>query len=513
METMQGIRFSVWRSWPGTIVLYGAFVLHIVVALWKFVQRRSWSMTFWESVQLVFGLSIPLLLLGHILATRMAYEIFERDDAYSNILAAVWSNAAYTQSILVILVWMHGCIGIHFWLRQKPWYVRTMWLMNTIAVTVPVLAIAGFAVAGRQIQSLGDFQNTLTPEQIAVVSRSGDLAQWGVIGVVGAAVAYRLFRSVRGKFGPSAKITYADGRSVTSQIGPTLLEISRMNGVPHASVCGGRARCSTCRVRVLAGLDELPAMGEEERRVLERVGAGANVRLACQLTPTSDISVATLLPAQLTKVNDEAAQDKYLWGVDQSVTILFADIRGFTAMSETKLPYDVVFVLNQYLGRMSDAISDAGGYVDKFIGDGIMAIFGMDRSVEQGAQDALAAAQAMSGVLMALNKSLAADLDKPLNIGIGIHTGPAILGRIGVSEASGATQRITALGDTVNTASRLESACKELSCQLVLSEVTVAEAKRTVTGGRSERISVKGREGKVSIQIFNSAMNMGMAEL
>ena len=179
-------------------------------------------------------------------------------------------------------------------------------------------------------------------------------------------------------------------------------------------------------------------------------------------------------------------------------------------MSEAKLPYDVVFVLNQYLGQMSDAISDAGDYVDKFIGDGIMAIFGMDRSIEQGAQDALAAAQAMSGVLLALNKSLAADLDRPLRIGIGLHTGPAILGRIGVAGTTGATQRITALGDTVNTASRLESACKELSCQLIVSETTVEAANQTVTGGHSELISVKGREEKVSIQVFTSAMNMNM---
>jgi len=508
MEAMQGFRIMIWRSWPGTIVLLAALLLHIAFALGKFVQRRGWRMTPWEGVQLTFGLSIPALLLPHILATRMPYEVFGVDDNYSNVLATMWPNSAYSQIILVILVWMHGCIGIHFWLRLKPWYARTVWLMNSIAVIVPFLAIAGFTVAGRQIQALGEFENTLTADQIAFVFRSGDWALWGCLGVVGAAVVYRILRSIRARFGPTTRVTYADGSTFTSEIGPTLLDISRSNGVPHASVCGGRARCSTCRVRVLEGLDGLPAMGEDELRVLKRVGAGANVRLACQLTPTSDISVATLLPAQRIRASDVASQDKYWWGVDQSVTIMFADIRGFTAMSEAKLPYDVVFVLNQYLGQMSDAISDAGGYVDKFIGDGIMAIFGMERSLEQGAQDALAAAQAMSGVLMALNKSLAADLDKPLKIGIGLHTGPAILGRIGVAGASGATQRITALGDTVNTASRLESACKELSCQLIVSETTVVASRFSIGGGRNELISVKGREKKVSIHVFTSAMNM-----
>ncbi len=354
-------------------------------------------------------------------------------------------------------------------------------------------------------------QSPLTEEQLEWLFRAGDISVWVSLGVVGGAVAFRLGRTVHDRFGPTVRISYADGRSVTNQIGPTLLDISRLNGIPHASVCGGRARCSTCRVRVLAGLEEQLPAGETEIRVLKRVGAGANVRLACQLSPRSDICVATILPAHGIAVSDIGSMDKYFWGVDRSVTILFADIRGFTAMSENKLPYDVVFILNQYLGQMSAAISGAGGYVDKFIGDGIMAIFGMEKSVEQGVLDALNAARAMGNVLDALNVSLEADLDQPLNIGVGIHTGPAILGRIGVAGASGATQRITALGDTVNTASRLESACKELGCQLVVSEATVQASKLTIAGGHSSLITVKGREQQVGIQAFTRAESLMIA--
>lgn len=508
MEAMQKFRFAVWRGWPGTILLAGAILLHVISSLLKFVQRRSWRMSLAEAVQLLFGLAIPLFLLRHIISTRVSYELFDFDDRYSNVLAGMWSNAAYSQAVLVVLVWVHGCIGIHYWLRLKPWYPSFVWILNSVAVIVPVLAYAGFVVTGRHLGGLDSVRDALPIEQIAFVEALRSDSLWGWVALVIAVLVYCVMRSVRSKFGPSIKVVYADGRIISTKIGPSLLEISRIHGVPHASVCGGRARCSTCRVRILEGLDELPATGDDERRVLSRVGAGANVRLACQLVPVADISVATLLPAKRIKVNDVATQDKYLWGVDQSVTIMFADIRGFTAMSEDKLPYDVVFVLNQYLGQMSDAISDAGGYVDKFIGDGIMAIFGMERSVEQGARDAIAAAQAMSGVLLALNESLAADLDNPLTIGIGVHTGPAILGRIGVADDSGATQRITALGDTVNTASRLESACKGLKCQLILSASTVTSARLDVAGGHNELISVKGREEKVSIQAFDSAMNM-----
>ena len=512
MDAMREIRVFVWRSVPGTALLYGALVLHVAFSLYKFIQRRTWRMTLWESVQLAFGLAIPLLLLRHIIGTRGLHQLFGLDDNYTFALYAMWPGEAYNQAVLILLVWVHGTIGLHFWLRMKPWYVRVSWALYAIAVMVPVLAYAGFAVGGRHVRVEREFANTLTGDQIAFAYDLMDTTLWVCVGVLAAAIAFRLTRSLRDRFRPTVKVAYADGRTVTSEVGPTLLEISRSHGIPHASVCGGRARCSTCRVRVLDGLDELPDAEAAEAKVLERVGAGSNVRLACQLVPSADLSVATLLPARRVTLGDLTAQDKYLWGVEQSVAIMFADIRGFTALSENKLPFDVVFVLNQYLGQMSDAISDAGGYVDKFIGDGIMAIFGMEEGPRAGARHALDAARAMGGVLSALNNSLAADLDEPLNIGIGIHTGSAILGRIGESGASGATQRITALGDTVNTASRLEASCKDLACQLVVSEDTVRATGLDVTGGEATHISVKGREEQVSIRAFRQTVDLEMME-
>lgn len=508
MEAVRMVRSGFWRSAPGTVLLYGSLIIHVVFALLKFLQRKSWRMTAWEAIQLAFGLAIPLLLLRHTLGTRMPHEVFGLDDNYNFLLWALWPDQALRQGILILLVWVHGCIGIHFWLRLRPWYRRVIWPLNGFAVLVPVLAFAGFAVGGREVRLQGSFSNPLTGDQLAVIYGAMDVAFWACIAVVGAAIVYRLVRTITDRFRPTVRVLYADGRTMVSEIGPTLLEISRSNGVPHASVCGGRARCSTCRVRILDGLEFLHDPGDAERIVLERVGAGPNVRLACQLVPSSDLSIATLLPARKVAVSDVGKHDKYLWGVEQTVAIMFADIRGFTALSESRLPYDVVFLLNQYLGQMSDAISDAGGYVDKFIGDGIMAIFGMEQGPQAGARNAMTAARSMGGVLSALNTSLAADLSAPLNIGIGIHTGPAILGRIGVVGETGATQRITALGDTVNTASRLESACKTLGCQLVISEQTALGSGLAVTGGRPDRIAVKGREEEVEILAFDKATDL-----
>jgi adenylate cyclase len=214
-------------------------------------------------------------------------------------------------------------------------------------------------------------------------------------------------------------------------------------------------------------------------------------------------------------VASEIVLDKYLWGVEQEVTILFSDLRGFTKLSEHRLSYDVVFLLNQYLGRMSETITDTGGYVDKFMGDGIMAIFGMDRSRSEGAQQAIAAARAMGGVLDALNQSLHEELKGTLDMGIGIHTGGAILGRIGAAGNNQAARGITALGDTVNTASRLESASKDLKVQVVLSRSVVDAAEIPAEGLPLHSLEIRGREQPLDVYAVKRATQLpspGIAE-
>src|SRR6185436_18045659 len=98
-------------------------------------------------------------------------------------------------------------------------------------------------------------------------------------------------------------------------------------------------------------------------------------------------------------------------------------LRSFTQLSEKKLPYDLVFLLNRYFAETGHAVETAGGRIDKFIGDGVMALFGLDSGVEAGCREALAAAKAMSERMVSLNHALAHDVPEPLKIGIGVHTG------------------------------------------------------------------------------------------
>lgn len=512
MENVRLYRVAVTRSWLGTLLIAGSLIIHMWLALQKFAQRRTWRMSLWEATQLTFGLIIPLLLFRHISATRMLHELYGLNDNYNLILWIMWPGEAYRMMGLIFLVWVHGCIGIHFWLRMKDWYTRYIWVAYAIAVLIPVLAYAGFTTGARAVRASGVFRNgAVTQEQYdaLVLAKDGAFQVW--IAILAFISLYHGLRYLYERRNRKFQVTYANGRRVYSEFGPTLLEISRSNGIPHASVCGGRARCSTCRVRITEGMDDLPPASIVERKVLANISAAPDVRLACQLTPQTDIDVTTLLPAKVSSTSNAIANDKFEWGVEQEVTLMFADLRGFTAASEDKLPYDVVFMLNQYLGRMSQAIEASGGYVDKFIGDGIMAIYGIDQPAEVGAKNALHAARAMGDALTALNRSLSADLAEPLNIGIGVHTGSAVLGRVGVAGMAGqagAKQRITALGDTVNTASRLETACKPLNAQLVISANTLEAAGISDSKGRAEHITVKGKRRKIPVLAFDKATDL-----
>ena len=426
--------------------------------------------------------------------------MFGVDDDYAYALWAMWPSEAVRQAGLMALVWGHGCIGIHHWLKVTLWYRRSLWLWYGLAVLIPSLSYAGFVTAGRTSQLRARFETPLSDAHYDLMQQAFSVSALSYYAILALAIGVWVLMLLADRFSPKIAISYSSGPTILAPRGMSVLDVSRMNRIPHASVCGGRARCSTCRVRVIAGLEKLPAASDTESHVLRRVGAPANVRLACQLRPTADLSISTLLPADI-DVLQNVRTDKYLWGVEQDVTILFCDLRGFTKMSEGRLSFDVVFLLNQFLGRMAEAIEDTGGFVDKFMGDGIMAIFGMDAPVADGAVRALGAARAMGGVLDSLNQSLREELPAPLSMGIGIHTGSAILGRIGAAHRTETIARITALGETVNIASRLEGLSKDLGVQVVVSADSVAVS-GLIPGDNFTRRTVEVRGLSQSIDVY-----------
>lgn len=182
-----------------------------------------------------------------------------------------------------------------------------------------------------------------------------------------------------------------------------------------------------------------------------------------------------------------------LGGVNQTVTILFADIRGFTAFAEREKPEKVVGLLNRYFSQMSEIIFAHGGTLDKYIGDGLMAIFGAPNASPEDAKNALKAAIMMQNQLIPLNKELEAEGFQRINIGIGLHTGEATIGYIGSERRS----EYTAIGDTVNLASRLESNAD--SGQILVSEATARAGGNIFTFIPRESLNVKNRQQPVSV--------------
>ena len=189
------------------------------------------------------------------------------------------------------------------------------------------------------------------------------------------------------------------------------------------------------------------------------------------------------------------------------IAVLFVDIRAFTNIAESKLPYDVVFLLNRYFEAMGRSIEEAGGQIDKYIGDAVMALFGVESDARQGCYAALAAAKQMGVRLSALNAAFANDLEEPLRIGIGIHYGPAVVGEMGYGVSS-----LTAVGDTVNTASRLEALTKEYGAELVISEHLARRARMDLDGFSRDEVEIRGRREPMRIIIVPAAGTLPDAE-
>jgi adenylate cyclase len=176
-----------------------------------------------------------------------------------------------------------------------------------------------------------------------------------------------------------------------------------------------------------------------------------------------------------------------LGGVNQTITILFADIRGFTRISEHSPPERIVGLLNKYFSAMTDIIFAHGGTLDKYLGDGLMALFGAPTATPDDANNALNAAVAMQRRMIGLNQDLHAEGFSELGVGIGLHTGEVTVGYIGSERRS----EYTAIGDTVNTASRLES--NALGGQILISDATAKAAHSRYRLESREPITVKNR--------------------
>ena len=509
---------SLWR-WPAvTALLSAALMVHAVAALHAVWRRHTWRLGHWEWAQLLLGLSIVPLAMDHVVGTRVANEWYGVHTNHFWVLWPMavdpWENAR--QCALVVVVWLHACVGVHFWWRIKPWYPRVMPWLYAVALLLPAMALAGAGVAlgsvlmiledPAKMKAAIDAVGAPSRAEVADLQRLAAGLKWLALALLVAALLGRQVREWILSRHRGVTLEYVGGPAFSLPAGGTLLEASRRLGVPHASVCGGRGRCSTCRTH-LGGSDigRLPPPDEEERRVLDRIAAGQGVRLACQLRlPPGGYRVLPLLPADAAQPSDAYRGTVAAAGDERVLVVMFVDLRDFTSLSQRRLPFDVVFLLNRYFRAAGEAVTQAGGRVDKFIGDGMMALFGLEGEPAQAARQALLAVRLLGQGLQRLNVDLAGELAHPLRIGIGLHLGPVIAGVLGHGSAMG----LTAIGDTVNTASRLESLSKELGVTLVASQAVFDAAGLNGPIGLAQVVRVRGRDEALAIRTLVDLSDM-----
>jgi adenylate cyclase len=226
------------------------------------------------------------------------------------------------------------------------------------------------------------------------------------------------------------------------------------------------------------------------------------VRLACQIRPREPITVTRLVAPPAPK--DGRRPAGHPQGIERNLVVLFLDTRGFTRIAERRLPYDVVFILNRLFAEVGEAIERHDGAIDKYLGDGLMAIFGGRDGEAAGCRQALRAARDIDLGLDRLNEHIVGEIGAPLKLGMGIDVGPLVVGQIGHA----GTAAVTVIGNTVNAASRLEALTKEKGCQLIAASEVLAEAGLDPAAFRREDVAVRGLTATRSVVLIARARDL-----
>jgi adenylate cyclase len=284
-----------------------------------------------------------------------------------------------------------------------------------------------------------------------------------------------------------------DARAVEVSPGETILQAALRVGIKFTHACGGNARCSTCRTAILEGLENCTQRSEAEEEIAMHLQFKPMIRLACQTRVTGNTTVRRLVlddEDEELAVGSMAEEFGEAAGEERQVAILFVDIRGFTSFAENLLPYDVIHALNRYYHRMGQIVHRHGGVIDNYMGDGILAVFGIEGS-EHMVSRALEAGLEMLNAVESMKPYFEAIHGRSFDIGIGLHYGAVVVGSIGW----GNYKRRTIVGDAVNFASRVESANKNAGTNFLISEDAYEQVGHEVEVNQCPPWEVRGKTG------------------
>jgi adenylate cyclase len=514
-----GVRYHTmfWQFPPVALVFYTAALVHAGLGIWALYQRRQFNWKAIEPLQLVLGLSVPALIISHVAGVRLGQALFGHQRLYPQVFYADWVASPHKMWLMyavLIVAWIHGSIGLYFWLRMKAFYNNAAPFLLAGAVLVPTLAMLGLYQGGRAVARDSDSAawkaDNLSRRQIGTTAEQhmlGDIADYfliGYVGLLGLVLLARGARALGERRGGMITLSYGNGRTIRVPKGLSVLEASIRYNVPHASVCGGRARCTTCRIRVIGDCESLPAPSEREAFVLDRFGAAdPSIRLACQLRPTADLAFFQLFLPHAMSANAHASHPHRI-GQERYLVSMFVDMRGSTQLAEKQLPFDTVFIVNRFLSAVSQAVIACGGQPNQFVGDGQLALFGLTTSPTIACRQALKAAAAIAANVDELNQFLGHDLHEPIRFGIGIHGGEVIIGNIGYRDH----MVFTALGDAVNVAARLQDMTKVLGCEAIVSEEVRVTAGLPSDGLPEQEVAIRGRAEPMTVRPVSDARTL-----
>lgn len=448
-----------------------------------------------DLVRILLGLGTPLLLIGHVVMTRYASDAFGLSPTYPRVVYALFvSDSEGRQLAMLVPGWLHGCLGVWFAFKRHDLVMRLKLPLFGFALLVPVLAGLGFVTMGREIEDLARdpawvaIHAEVAPEATRISlarTRDGVLFAWlALIGMI--FLAREIRDRIERRMNRLVTIGYP-GRSVSVPRGWTVLEASRGHGIAHTSVCGGRARCSTCRVRVAAGLDACEPPDEDERRTLARIGAPSDVRLACRLRPRTDVTVIPLVAPEAKGRDAEEAREV-------RVAILAATIVEHVGAERRPLPHDRLYAMNRAAEAIGEAVLQAGGDVVEFTGEGVLAIFpGGDRDAVGAALDA---ARGIERCGTALASTLALESGVAPVVHVGVHLGRIVSGEIGFR----GNRSRAIVGRTVDEARELPVAARDAGVRYAFTANALAGA--GLPAGDAKEIAVAG--ATIAVRLVDS---------
>jgi adenylate cyclase len=407
--------------------------------------------------------------MGHFTATRLEFEMMGADPTYNRIVAELWdSKTEWRQIGLLAPGWLHGCLGLNYAFRHRPFWKRFQYMLFAFALLLPVLSALGFVTMARDISRKAAASPTeisaVTPEMRATIDKMhwwlGALL-WSYGGLVGATFAARGVRAfVEHSRRGLITITYPN-RTIKVPRGWSVLEASRAFHIPHASSCGGRARCSTCRVRIVDGAHSCPAPAADECATLERIKAEPGIRLACQLRPTGDVALSPLV---LTERPDYRARPPAIES-ERDAVLLYCDFANRAALARDHLAHDVLFAFKRYAESACRAISSMGGTVCYVAHDSIFGLFGLSGDVHRAAAAALAVASEIELSLREINHRLGQEWGFRAEIALTLH-----IGRLALSNVGQSSDLIIAEGEAVEAAAAIRKALMTSSSSYAVSQ-------------------------------------------